>query len=58
MEEANELFNLALVCTILAPAGPRKDRQLATLIKDERAKLSTHFELLQKMTMGRVIKPG
>lgn len=44
--EANELFNLGLVCSILAPAGPRKDRLLTLLLKDERAKLSVHQDLL------------
>lgn len=40
------LFNLGLACAILAPAGPRKDRQLTLLMKDERSKLCEHYDLL------------
>lgn len=56
--ESNELFGLGLVCSILAPAGPRKDRQLTLLMKDERSKLSLHHDLLLKFATGSVIKPG
>jgi COP9 signalosome complex subunit 4 len=40
------LFNLGLACAILAPAGPRKDRQLTLIMKDERSKLCEHYDLL------------
>ena len=46
VEEANKLFGLGLVCAILSPAGPRKERQLTLIMKDERVKISEHFELL------------
>ncbi len=51
-----QMFHKALVCTILSPAGPRKDRMLALLINDERAKLNPHYNLLQKMATGSLIK--
>lgn len=57
-EVKDELYNLSLVCTILSPAGPRKDRQLALLVNHDKAKLSAHQDLLQKMVTGSVIKPS
>lgn len=57
-DEAHKLFNLGLVCAILAPAGPRKDRNLALVLKDERVKVSEHYDLVQKFATGSVIKPS
>ena len=51
-----QMYHKALVCTILSPAGPRKDRMLALLVNDERAKLNPHFNLLHKMATGSLIK--
>ena len=56
VDESADLLNKAIVCTILSPAGPRKARHLIVLMKDERAKLNPFFELLQKMTLGYIIK--
>lgn len=50
------MYHKALVCTILAPAGPRKDRMLSILVNDERAKLNPHYNLLSKMATGSLIK--
>jgi COP9 signalosome complex subunit 4 len=57
-EEAHKLFDLGLVCAILAPSGPRKDRNLALILKDERVKVSEHFDLVNKFATGSVIKPS
>jgi COP9 signalosome complex subunit 4 len=53
---ATQMYHKSLVCTILSPAGPRKDRMLALLVNDERARLNPHFNLLQKMATGSLIK--
>jgi hypothetical protein len=45
-EEAYKLFSLGVVCAILAPAGVRKDRNLALILKDDRVKVSEHYELV------------
>eukprot|EP01023_Acetabularia_acetabulum_P020601 TRINITY_DN20748_c0_g1_i1.p1 TRINITY_DN20748_c0_g1~~TRINITY_DN20748_c0_g1_i1.p1 ORF type:complete len:392 (-),score=65.37 TRINITY_DN20748_c0_g1_i1:118-1293(-) len=45
----------AVVCTILANAGPQRNRMLATLYKDERASQLPQFQFLQKMFMERMI---
>ncbi len=50
------MYHKSLVCTILSPAGPRKDRMLALLVTDDRAKLNSHYNLLQKMATGSLIK--
>lgn len=50
------MYHKSLVCTILSPAGPRKDRMLALLVTDDRAKLNPHYNLLQKMATGSLIK--
>ena len=55
-EVAPQMYHKSLVCTILSPAGPRKDRMLALLVNDDRAKLNPHYNLLQKMATGGLIK--
>eukprot|EP01025_Chloroclados_australasicus_P056320 TRINITY_DN6945_c0_g1_i1.p1 TRINITY_DN6945_c0_g1~~TRINITY_DN6945_c0_g1_i1.p1 ORF type:complete len:395 (+),score=46.06 TRINITY_DN6945_c0_g1_i1:1085-2269(+) len=45
----------AIVCTILANAGPQRNRMLATLYKDERSVQMPQFQFLEKMFMGRMI---
>eukprot|EP01024_Parvocaulis_polyphysoides_P021104 TRINITY_DN1999_c1_g1_i3.p3 TRINITY_DN1999_c1_g1~~TRINITY_DN1999_c1_g1_i3.p3 ORF type:complete len:265 (+),score=38.40 TRINITY_DN1999_c1_g1_i3:385-1179(+) len=45
----------AVVCTILANAGPQRNRMLATLYKDERAAQIPQFKFLEKMFMERMI---
>jgi hypothetical protein len=41
-----QMYHKSLVCTILCPAGPRKDRMLALLVNDDRAKLDPNYNLL------------
>jgi len=42
---------------ILAPAGPQRSRLLALFYKDERAKTLPNFPILEKMFLGRILKP-
>ena len=56
LDMANELLRLALTCTILSPAGPRKARQLGILHKEERLKSNQYYELLAKMFNGEIVK--
>jgi COP9 signalosome complex subunit 4 len=39
----------ALICAILAPAGPHRSRMLGTLFKDERSQRSQAYSMLNKM---------
>lgn len=55
-DEYQNLYNSAVVCTILAPSGARKARCLALLLKDERCKMNPFYQLLSKMALGRVIR--
>lgn len=57
-EAALEMFNLALKCSIICPAGNLKDRMLTQIFKDDRCKLSPHQDLLNKFATGQVVKPA
>ena len=52
-------LNAAVSCTILAAAGPQRQRLLATLYKDERcALLPEPFPtILGKVYLGRILRP-
>jgi len=50
-----EYLNQAITCTILAPAGPQRNRLLSQLCKDERIERSTHYPVLLKMYNERFI---
>jgi len=41
----------------LAPAGPKKNRMVAILHGDERAKSNSFYDLLAKMFLTSVIRP-
>ena len=47
----------AIVCAILAPAGPQRSRTLAKLYKDERAPQMEQFGILEKMFLDRLLSP-
>jgi hypothetical protein len=47
----------AVVCAILAPAGPQRSRSLATLYKDDRTARLPVFPILEKM-YGRRHRSG
>ena len=55
-KQADELLRLALTCTILAPAGPRKARLLGILQKEERVKANQFYDVLSKMFNGEIVK--
>lgn len=56
MEEIADILRLAITCTLLAPAGPRKSRLMTVLFNDIRTKSLQFHGLLQKMFMGEVVK--
>ena len=47
--ERTKALNNALICAILAPAGPHRSRILGTLFKDERSERSPAYSMLNKM---------
>lgn len=47
----------AVQCALLAGAGPRRSRSLATLYKDERTHHLPIFPILEKTYLERVIRP-
>lgn len=47
---------MAMTCAILSPAGPKKSRILSIIHKDIRCQKLEHYEILEKMFKGRVIK--
>ena len=55
--EVDKALVNAIVCAVLAKAGPRRSRQLALLYKDERASHLDVFPVLEKMFMERVLTP-
>lgn len=57
LEQVNALLNCAIKVSILSPAGPKKDRLIAILHSDERAKSNEFYDLLAKMFLGAVIRP-
>jgi len=42
-------LEFAVICAILAKAGPQRSRQLATLYKDERSSKLDIYSILEKM---------
>ena len=47
---------MAATCAILSPAGPQKSRILTILHKDPRSSKLEHFDILDKMVVGKIIK--
>ncbi|KAI9825967.1 MAG: COP9 signalosome complex subunit 4 [Phylliscum demangeonii] len=45
----------AIVCAILAPAGPQRSRVLAHAYRDERVRALPEFALVQKMVLDRLV---
>jgi len=46
----------AVICAILAAAGPQRSRVLATLYKDERCSKLDSFPILEKMYLERILR--
>ncbi|KAI9702099.1 MAG: hypothetical protein M1836_001443 [Candelina mexicana] len=56
-EERIKALSAAIVCSVLAPAGPQRARSLARLYKDERAQQVEEFGILEKMFLDRLLSP-
>jgi len=56
-EERAFALSKAIVCAVLAPAGPQRSRVLGKLFKDERAVQLDEFGILEKMFLDRLISP-
>lgn len=48
----------AIICTVLAPAGPQRGRMLAKLYKDDRASQADDFAILEKIFLNRLLSPA
>jgi hypothetical protein len=55
-EELGEALQAAVVCTILAKAGPQRSRVLANLYKDERTHGLTLFPFMEKVYLERILR--
>ncbi|KAH9610998.1 hypothetical protein KSS87_013229 [Heliosperma pusillum] len=51
-----QALSAAVTCTILAGAGPRRSRVLATLYKDERVSKLKIYPILQKVYLERILR--
>ena len=57
-EERNMSLSRAIICAVLAPAGPLRSRALGKLYKDERAVQLDEYGILEKMFLDRLISPA
>ena len=53
--ERNKVLSKAIICAVLAPAGPQRSRVLGKLFKDERAVTLEEYGILEKMFLDRLI---
>jgi len=51
-----EALQYAILCSILASAGPQRSRMLATLYKDERSSKTEVHGILEKMYLERILR--
>jgi COP9 signalosome complex subunit 4 len=56
-EERLHTLSAAVVCAVLAPAGPTRAKMLAKLYKDERASQIEHYAILEKIFFDRIMPP-
>lgn len=56
-EERMQALTSAIICAVLAPAGPQRSRSLARLYRDGRAHQLAEFGILEKMFLDRLISP-
>lgn len=54
-EERMRGLSSAIICAVLAPAGPQRSRTLAKLYKDERAPQVAEYGILEKMFLDRLL---
>ena len=57
-DERLQALSAAIVCAVLAPAGPKRARQLARLYKDDRAQQVEEHAILEKIFLDRVLSPS
>ncbi|GAA6037358.1 hypothetical protein JCM8097_008528 [Rhodosporidiobolus ruineniae] len=57
-EERLHMLSAAIVCAVLAPAGPVRSRLLASLYRDERSTSTPHHNVLTKMFLDQMIRPA
>lgn len=56
--ERSHALSSAIICAVLAPAGPHRSRALGKLFKDERTNHLEEFGILGKMFLDRLISPS
>ncbi|KAL8756696.1 MAG: hypothetical protein Q9184_004420 [Pyrenodesmia sp. 2 TL-2023] len=56
-EERTRALSSAIVCAVLAGAGPQRSRALGKLYKDERAPQVPEFGILENMFLDRLLSP-
>ncbi|KAF2836590.1 hypothetical protein M501DRAFT_1018931 [Patellaria atrata CBS 101060] len=54
-EERLQALSAAIICAVLAPAGPQRARTLAKLYKDDRAPQVEEFGILEKIFLDRLL---
>ncbi|KNZ51320.1 hypothetical protein VP01_3g11 [Puccinia sorghi] len=55
-EERSSCLSAAVVCGVLASAGPNRTRLLTSLFRDERSSSLKDYKILSKMVLGQIIK--
>ncbi len=55
-DQQRDSLIFAIICAVLAEAGPKRSRILATLYKDERATKLPLFSMLEKSFLDRIIR--
>lgn len=55
-EDVTQALRSAIICTVLAAAGPQRSRMLATLYKDERSAQLDVFPFLEKVYLERILR--
>ncbi len=56
-DERLQMLSAAIICAVLAPAGPAQARTLARLYKDDRAAQVEEFGILEKIFLERLLSP-
>ncbi|KAI1663701.1 cop9 signalosome protein [Pyrenophora tritici-repentis] len=56
-EERERFLGRAIICTVLAPAGPQRGKMLAKLYKDDRASSADDYAILEKIFLNRLLTP-
>ncbi|KAF1346989.1 COP9 signalosome-like protein complex subunit 4 [Delphinella strobiligena] len=54
-EDRLQSLSAAIICAVLAPAGPKRAKQLARLYKDDRASQVEEYSILEKIFLDRVL---